>query len=208
MKVKICGLTRREDVELAVSLGATHVGCVSVKDSPRHVDSRVARRLLAGLSDAVTPVLVLRTVAGEEAARKGDAAGVRTLQLHRSSEEAAIFLEHRGYRVHRVVEVTGTVPDLPTGPARIFHLDTGGGGTGRRFDWKLLGATAPPFTFLAGGITPDNVRQLLPLHPHGIDLSSGVEASPGIKDPRCLRALFAFLRGRPVAPTLAQEARP
>lgn len=84
------------------------------------------------------------------------------------------------------------MPSLEPRPtrARPALLDVGGGGTGRGFDWTLLGARAPDATFVAGGIRPDNVRVLLKYRPYGIDLSSGVESSPGVKDPHKLRALF------------------
>jgi phosphoribosylanthranilate isomerase len=69
-------------------------------------------------------------------------------------------------------------------------LDVGGGGSGRSFDWDLLGTEAPPFTFVAGGIRPENVEALLEHRPYGIDLASGVESEPGVKDEEKLRELF------------------
>jgi phosphoribosylanthranilate isomerase len=73
-------------------------------------------------------------------------------------------------------------------------LDVAAGGSGRRFDWALLGGRAPYATFIAGGITPDNVGALLRHAPWGIDVSSGVESAPGVKDGGRLKALFASLR--------------
>ena len=72
-------------------------------------------------------------------------------------------------------------------------LDVGAGGSGTPFDWRLLGRVAPPRLWIAGGITPANVRALLARAPFGIDVSSGVERAPGIKDARRLRALFAAI---------------
>ncbi len=81
----------------------------------------------------------------------------------------------------------------PPTEAQPALLDVGGGGSGRCFDWTLLGERAPPATFIAGGIRPDNVRALLKYRPYGIDLASGVESAagvPGEKDEAKLRALF------------------
>jgi phosphoribosylanthranilate isomerase len=72
-------------------------------------------------------------------------------------------------------------------------LDIGAGGSGTPFDWRLLGRVAPPRLWIAGGITPENVDELLEHDPFGIDVSSGVEVAPGIKDARRLRKLFAAI---------------
>jgi phosphoribosylanthranilate isomerase len=82
-------------------------------------------------------------------------------------------------------------------PHRPAVLDAGAGGRGRRFRWELLGPRAPDATFIAGGIGPHNVLELLRYRPYGLDLSSGVESAPGIKDPERLSLFFERLERWP-----------
>jgi phosphoribosylanthranilate isomerase len=117
------------------------------------------------------------------------------VQLYRPSDADVRRLEDAGLAVLRVVDVSEQATELPPFPSRPSTkrpalLDVGGGGSGRRFDWKLLGPQAPECTFVAGGVRPDNVADLLEHRPYGIDLSSGVEREPGVKDERKLRELF------------------
>jgi phosphoribosylanthranilate isomerase len=104
-------------------------------------------------------------------------------------------LESEGLRVLRVYGVDEDSRTLPArsiepNEARPALLDVSGGGTGRRFDWRLLGSQAPPFTFVAGGIRAENIEELLLQRPYGVDLSSGVERAPGVKDEEKLRRFF------------------
>ena len=102
MKVKICGLTRREDVETAVALGATHVGCVVVPGTPRAVSPVEAKELLA--RSGAEPVLVFRDPNAAFVNETVSATGIRRVQLHYYREPVASRLESVGLRVHRVVE--------------------------------------------------------------------------------------------------------
>jgi phosphoribosylanthranilate isomerase len=95
-------------------------------------------------------------------------------------------------RVYPMSERSSALPRFSTRPTQDEPalLDVGGGGSGRTFDWDLLGGSAPGFTFIAGGIRPENVEELLRHQPYGIDLASGVETAPGVKDEKRLRTLF------------------
>ena len=73
-------------------------------------------------------------------------------------------------------------------------FDVGGGGSGRAFDWRILGERAPERAFIAGGLRPENIGRLLPFRPWGVDVSSGIESAPGVKDPERLRRFFDLLR--------------
>ena len=97
-----------------------------------------------------------------------------------------------------VSEEARAIPTFDSEPSkkRPALLDVGGGGSGRCFDWNLLGAEAPAFTFVAGGIRPENVESLLDHRPYGIDLSSGVESEPGVKDEGKLHRLFERIETR------------
>jgi phosphoribosylanthranilate isomerase len=201
-RVKICGLKRVEDAELAVNLGADTIGAVRTRSSPRRVSLDEARTLFAEVGSRAARVLVFRDVAVEEVLKDAVLAGADWVQLYRASEEDVRRLEGEGLRVLRVVDVSEHATELPafsTGPTskRPVLLDVGGGGSGRRFDWNLLGARAPAFIFVAGGIRPDNVADLVAHRPYGIDLSSGVEREPGVKDERKLRELFERIETMP-----------
>lgn len=191
--VKICGLMRPQDARLASELGATHVGVVRAPSSPRCASLAEARAIFDAAGEAAR-VLVFK---GVPVARVlDDARRVRAgAQIYGFEEADALWLESEGIRVYRVFRMSAdsrALPRLAPAPtaARPAMLDVGGGGSGKRFDWRLLGERAPDATFVAGGVSPDNVSELLRYRPYGIDLSSGVESTPGVKDPALLHALF------------------
>lgn len=187
--VKVCGLTREEDVAVAVEAGADALGFVVAERSPRRLDLDRARGLMDGapalrivVSVDATPEEVL------EAASMTAADGV---QPHgRYSGSAAALAAAAGLFVLRPVPVTaagpaialedveeGTVPLLDTADAQIL------GGTGRSFDWDLIGETTRRFV-LAGGLGPDNVVAAIRITgAWGVDASSRLESAPGVKDP-------------------------
>ena len=193
MLVKICGITRAEDAEAAVAAGAAAVGFIFWPDSPRFVDPFRARAIVARLPPFVTTVGVfVNQPAGYV---NGVASLVRlgAVQLHgdESVEDAAAI-------------ASPIIRALPIGDARIgawparamvlldVHDPLRRGGTGRTIDWAAAaGIAAERKILLAGGLAPDNVADAIArVRPFGIDVSSGVERSPGIKDHQRLRALF------------------
>jgi len=146
-------------------------------------------------------VFVFRDIPLRQAIEDANASGARGVQLYDASDDDVRAVESEGFRVYRVYRMeqdSARLPRFETPPteSQPALLDVGGGGSGRRFDWNLLGERAPPATFIAGGIRPDNVRALLKHRPYGIDLASGVENAPGVpgepgwKDETKLRALF------------------
>jgi indole-3-glycerol phosphate synthase/phosphoribosylanthranilate isomerase len=196
-RVKVCGLRRAADAALAIELGATHLGCVLVPDSPRCASLRDVARVLDAAGDAAV-VLVFRNATAGTVLAAVEATGVRRVQVHGAGDELLGRLETAGCLVHRVYSIEPGARVLPALAAadetRPQLLDVAAGGSGRRFDWTLLGGRAPHATFIGGGITPENVGALLCHAPWGIDVSSGVESAPGVKDPGRLKALFASLR--------------
>ncbi len=193
--VKICGITRPEDAMLAASLGATHIGAVRSPTSPRSVSVEKARAIFDAVSDRVETVFVFRGVPIDEVLEDAAASGAPSVQLYDAEEANVRAAEAAGFRVYRVFGMDEDsralpVPDPPPSLTHPAILDVGGGGSGRRFDWALFGARAPEATFIAGGIRPGNVRELLSYQPYGIDLASGIESAPGVKDEAKLRALF------------------
>lgn len=122
------------------------------------------------------------------------------MQLHGAREATCELVEKAGLKVIRVRRVGGSARKLPRllpkpGMHRLFLLDSGRGGTGKTFEWKLLGKRAPSHVFVAGGINPANVGAVMKMKPYGIDLAGGVESAPGIKDARLVRALFQTVGG-------------
>lgn len=198
--VKICGLTRSEDARLAVDLGATHLGCVMAPESPRYASVEQVRDVFAAAGDSVNCVLVFRSQPVAAILEMARELGTDNVQLHEMTEEDAQELEGQGLTVYRVKRLDAETEELPVltpppTPERPVLLDVGSGGSGRSFPWKILGDEAPRGVFIAGGIRPENVAALLPRHPYGLDLSSGIESSPGIKDPARMTALFEVVRG-------------
>ncbi len=200
--VKICGLTRPEDARLAVRLGATHVGCVMVPTSPRCASAEQAKSVFRAAGDGVRRVLVFKRQTPSAILEVARHVGTTDVQLYETPEEDALLLERKGmtvYRVQRIDADTGKLPALTPEPTteRPILLDVGGGGSGRTFRWKILGAQAPHAVFIAGGIRADNIAALLTHRPYGIDLSSGVESRPGLKDPARMTAFFEALEKSP-----------
>lgn len=183
-RVKICGITRDDDARAAAQLGADFLGFIFVAESPRCVTAERARDLESG---GATRVGVFRNAAVAEILRIAEIARLDCIQLHGEEDEDVV--RAMPLPVIRAYRVAQTLPAIETS-ARYVMFDSGGG-TGRAFDWSLLDAYdgAKPF-FLAGGITPDNARDALRARPFAIDVASGVERAPGIKDHEAMKRLF------------------
>jgi phosphoribosylanthranilate isomerase len=204
-EIKICGLTRPEDVALACELGARWLGFNFAAESPRRVELGRAKELAAaaqGVSGAGrVGVFVRETV--DEIRRAIEAASLDVVQIHRPLR--AEDLDEIPRPVFAVVHVDAGAPlDLPPTAAlercRAVLFDTAipamDGGSGRAFDWSLLeGRPWPVPFFVAGGLTPENVRTAVErLRPAGVDVASGVEASAGVKDPDRMRRFFRAVK--------------
>lgn len=196
--VKICGVTRPEDARLAVRLGATHIGCVMVPASPRCASADQADSVFQAVGESARRVLVFKRQTPSTILEVARRIGTTNVQLYETQEEDASLLENEGMTVYRVRRMDADARELPAlAPAptveRPMMLDVEGGGTGRAFRWEVLGAQAPHAVFIAGGIRADNVDALLAHRPYGLDLSSGVESRPGIKDHARMSAFFEAL---------------
>ncbi len=202
VRVKICGLTRLEDALLATELGADALGFVFYPQSPRYVPPEKVRRIIAKLPPYVTTVGVFVNETRENIAKIVEATGLDLIQLHGDEppEFCAYFLPRvvKAFRIRNAQDLERI--DHYQGLVRAVLLDTfvpeTPGGTGRIFDWRLaLQAKEKGLpVILAGGLRPENVAEAVAkVAPDGLDLSSGVESSPGRKDPQKLKALFAAL---------------
>ena len=198
-RIKICGITRVEDALCAAELGADALGFIFYPRSPRYIAPTAARAIINALPPFVTPVAVMVNSTPGEIVEAMAASGCQALQLHGAT--ADVLLAQYAFPVIRAcsVAVPEDLEPLAHYPsARAFLLDTKRegqyGGTGAIFDWQLAGQ-ARSFgrpIILAGGLTPENVGAAIrTAAPYAVDVNSGIEIAPGIKDPQRLSALFA-----------------
>ena len=192
MIVKICGITRLEDAEAAVAAGASAIGFIFWPASPRFVDPHRARKIAAALPPFVTAVGVFVNQPIEYVNGVATLVRLAAVQLH--GDETPEFAALAVAPVIKAVPI-GTDPGIWRSRVRLLldvHDPVARGGTGRTIDWAAAAdLAAQRDILLAGGLTPDNVADAVArVRPFGIDVSSGVERAPGIKDHQRLRALF------------------
>ena len=193
MLIKICGITRPEDAQAAVDAGASAIGFIFWPKSPRVIDPFRARAIAARLPPFVTPVGVFVNQPAAYVNAVASLVGLGAVQLHgdESIEDAGAIASP----VIRAMRVGDTRIDFWPANAMVL-LDADDpvrrGGTGQTIDWAAAaGIAARRKILLAGGLTPENVADAVArVRPFGIDVSSGVERAPGIKDHQRLRALF------------------
>ena len=200
MIVKICGITRAEDARLAASLGATAIGFIFWPSSPRAISPLRARAIVDALPASVTTVGVFVNAGRDEIEAAADEANLQAVQLH--GDETPDLARSLSRRVIKAITLAGDIDErVNEWPGTMLLLDAHDaakrGGTGRVIDWDRAAAIARAHdVILAGGLGPANVADAVArVRPAGIDVSSGVESSPGIKDPGKLRALFDALAG-------------
>lgn len=199
--IKICGMRERADVDLCVALGVQMIGLNFWPKSRRRVSEEIARQLVARLPPGIEPVGVFVDAEPEEVARTVERVGVHAVQLHGNEDPEAY--RDVGAKVIQVVRVKPGMP-LPiaaAGSAERVLLDAwveGHGGAGVSFDWDLVPTAAQRLKrpiLLAGGLTPENVSEAIRrARPWGVDVASGVESSPGVKDHQKLRAFVDAVR--------------
>jgi len=200
VRVKICGITRLEDALAAVRLGADALGFNFWPGSRRFVAPAAARAIIRALPPLVTTVGVFVDPSHEEAAAAAGVSGVQVLQLH--GDEPATLCRSFQLPVVKGLRVAGPASlqalDAYQGVAG-FLLDAAGpgyGGSGLTFDWSLARAVAVRATvLLAGGLTPANVGEAVrAVRPYAVDVASGVESSPGVKDHALMARFIAAAR--------------
>ncbi len=180
--VKVCGLSRPEEVKAAVDAGADAIGFVFYAPSPRNVTPGLARSLAESVG--VLTVAVTVDLDADSLLHLADLAGVSAVQPHgEHAAEAAAAAVVAGLSVLRPVPVIGPVDLAAISGDELPLLDSDSiGGTGTTFDWSWLDGLDRPFV-LAGGLGPDNVAAAVErVRPWGVDASSGLESAPGVKD--------------------------
>ncbi len=202
VKVKVCGMTQLKDAVFAAEQGADAVGFIFYKKSSRSVTMKAVREIILKLPPFVDTVGVFVNESADKVNKIADHCGLDLVQLH--GEESPGFCQKIHRRVIKVFRVKDlqSIKQLEKYPVTGFILDTFSdelyGGTGKTFDWNLaLPAKKIGPVIVAGGLTPHNIRQVVSqVRPYGVDVCSGVEKSPGIKDPEKVRAFLANIRSK------------
>jgi phosphoribosylanthranilate isomerase len=200
-RVKVCGIRRRVDALLAVELGAAALGFVFWPRSPRAVTPDDVRAITEGLPAFVTRVGVFVNQSPAEVFETAARAGVNSVQLH-GDEDASEFGPAPLPLIKALPVGKGfslsAVEDLPSQVTVLLdaHDPIQRGGTGRVIEWTVAAAAARVRpVILSGGLNPENVKDAAAVvRPYAVDVSSGVEAAPGIKDENKMRAFFAALQ--------------
>jgi phosphoribosylanthranilate isomerase len=187
VRIKICGVTRVEDALAAVRLGADALGFNFWPGSRRHINSAAAREIIALLPPFVTSVGVFVNQPEGEMRAIAAEAGIQVFQLH--GDEPPELCARLPLPVVKAIPVdqVRSLSRLLSYEVSAFLLDTpsrGYGGSGEPFDWSLAeGVSEVAPVILAGGLTPENVAAAIrAVRPYAVDVASGVESSPGVKD--------------------------
>lgn len=205
LDIKICGLKTEEAVDRAVALGATHVGFIFFQKSPRHIEPADAGRLADRVRGKAKIVSVSVDADNDDLDEIIDLIRPDMLQLHgkESPERVLTVKAVTGLPVMKAFSIRSADDlrqiDAYEGIANRYLFDAKPpigselpGGNGIPFDWRLLAALDPSIDYmLSGGLNKDNVAEALAIaRPRGIDVSSGVESSPGVKDLKMMDEFF------------------
>jgi phosphoribosylanthranilate isomerase len=203
-RVKICGITRAEDLDAVATSGADAFGLVFYPPSPRCLTAERARLIRRAAPAFLTSVALFVNATREEILRVLDAVRPDMLQFH--GEETPPFCEQFGVPWIKACRVRPGVDLLeylrPFSEAAAWLLDShveGYGGAGTRFDWGLVPPGLERPLVLSGGLSRDNVREAIrALRPWAVDVSSGVEAAKGVKDPAKIAEFVTEVRNADV----------
>jgi len=205
MRIKICGITNLVDAEAAVHYGADALGFIFHEPSPRYISAMRAAEITKRLPPFVNVTGVFVNAATNDILETAKRCFLDTIQLHgEEGPDSCRAIMESGYKVIKAIRVKdeGSLAMLSRYPlASAFLLDSYSretyGGSGEKFDWTLAQkAKEYGKIILAGGLTPDNVAEAIrEVEPYGVDVSSGVEKSPGLKDHGKLKAFFEAVAG-------------
>jgi phosphoribosylanthranilate isomerase len=209
-KVKFCGMTRPQDAALGAEIGASYIGVIFA-ESPRRVAPDLARKIFDAAGQSVKRVGVFGTNDPDEIARAADVSGLDILQLHADPSSANVGTIRKRFsgQIWAAIRIAGS--HIPPESEMLFDVadavvldartEKQLGGTGQALPWGQLaidlardrGSSA---VVLAGGLKPTNVASAIrSLAPDVVDVSSGIESAPGIKDPWLMREFFAAVSG-------------
>jgi phosphoribosylanthranilate isomerase len=189
--VKICGITNEQDGLLAAAMGADAVGFIFASGSRRQVTAQLARDVRRRLPRDTATIGVFRNDTKEHVVKVWSHVGLSGVQLHGNESNADVrWIRERVPFVIRAYSAGDpALSRAADAPIDAVHVDSPNPGSGKVFDWTLAeGAPGGVRLILAGGLTPDNVAEAIQrVRPWGVDVSTGVEVRPGLKDERKLR---------------------
>lgn len=200
-RIKICGITRPEDARSAVNCGADAIGLVFYAKSPRAVSVEQAREIAASVPPFVTLVSLFVNAEPETVVDVVEQLPIGLIQFH--GDESASYCRQFGrpwikaLRVRQEMDVASECGDYQGASGILLDAWQDGvpGGTGKTFDWTLASQELPLPMVLAGGLNDANVGDAIQsLRPWAVDVSGGVEVSPGIKDPGKIERFIAAVR--------------
>src|SRR5438132_1247778 len=203
IQIKICGVTNANDARACIELGADMIGFNFYSKSPRYVEPNVVRRIVNAMPHGICAVGVFVDADPREIRKAAELAGVRCVQLYGDFGPETCSELAREFRVIRALRTdTWFHPkDAAAFPDCDVLIDTYHpelrGGTGRTCDWSAARATSryTRFLILSGGLNAQNVdRAIAAVMPHGIDVCSGIESAPGMKDHDAIRDFIAAVR--------------
>lgn len=206
VKIKFCGLTRREDIDVALELGIESLGIVFCRESPRFVEPKKAKKLLSDLPDGLQKVGVFVNSSREEIAQIVDEVGLNTIQLHGSEDPKLLdgwgtLSIWRAVRAQSWDYVESQLKYYPQSKTILFdaYSPYAFGGSGLQIAYDVISIIRShgllERSYIAGGLNPDNVGDLLSrFKPLGIDVASGIESAPGIKDHQRMKQMVENVR--------------
>ena len=207
-KIKFCGITSVSDARLALDAGAWAIGLIFWPGSPRGCDPAAATEIASALKRRAEIVGVFVNPTLDHVVATADAVGLTAVQLH--GDEGPSFCAEAGrrtgckvikaVRVRSRADIQSLVPFHTDFHLLDSHVPGRRGGSGETFEWELARAHRGPVPMiLSGGLRPDNVAEAIAVvHPFAVDVASGVEQSPGHKDPAKLRAFADAVRAADV----------
>ena len=205
--VKVCGITNLEDARHAIECGADELGFNFYKGSKRYIAPQVARQIIDRLPISSGNIGVFVDEAIENVLETAGFVGLDGIQLHggEGPEYVSLLRERskrfvvKAFRVSPAFEMHSVWDWVVDYHLFDAYSDSGLGGTGATFDWESFAADialyAPETAYLAGGLTPENVAKAIRIvRPYAVDVASGVESSPGKKDPAKVAAFIDAVR--------------
>lgn len=201
-RIKICGITNNEDAQAAVDAGADAIGFVFVKDTPRYIDPADAAPIMFELPPMVSSVGVVQIENIDQFCQIEHTCPAHTFQLHGKEPVELVCqcgpgvikaFKYEAVTIKSQLDRWGKVDDIDA-----VLIDGSEGGQGEAFDWSALAPLItdyPKKIILAGGLNADNIiESIKAIRPYAVDISSGVESKPGIKDHAKIQAVCAAVR--------------
>ena len=189
---KVCGLTRAEDAIAAYQAGAVYGGLIFAPKSPRYISPINARIVISAAPLNWVGVFKNETI--DQVCQIAEQLSLYAVQLHGDEDNQYIQLLReklpKNCQIWKALSISNTIPEHNNPLFSRYIFDHGAGGTGKSFDWSLLAGQDLTNVILAGGINPQNIKNALATNVIGVDLNSGVEISPGIKDKHKIQAVF------------------